>query len=1218
MRFLSFALLFVSFPFVNAQELYIKPYLQNASPQTMVIMWEMDAYAESFVEWGTDSTLSNTSSTTYETTFWPAYLFTSKLEGLEPGHHYYYRVVSGFSVSEIYDFYTPEEQSAEESIRLIAMSDMQQSSSYPDVFNNLIEGSVLPYMDEHYDGPLNQNLDLFLVPGDLVNNGYAYSEYKNHFFEPAENLLSIVPTYPVLGNHEADANYFFQYFDLPKDGTSGYEEHWWSRDESNIKIIGLDSNTGYRIEPQLNWLDSVLVSACTDPDIDFVFAELHHPHESELWIAGNTDYTGEVITRLENFSTDCGKPSIHFYGHTHGYSRGQSRDHEHLMVNVASGGGHLDYWGAYAQVDYEEFTITQDEYGFVFVEVEAGDDPKFTLKRLSIGDDTNVKNTTLEDSITVRLHNLAPVTPTAIFPLENDSVNPDCLVLQLSDFSDPDNDDHGATQWQISNSCTDFSEPIVDKWLQFENWYFDVNTLEGNDLCEEQVSTLEANQDYCWRARHRDQSLAWSDWSNPTAFYAGSYQSTQNLLLNPGAENGIDSWLVQDGALESLTDGECAGTSPYEGSRYFGVGGLCVDNEFGSAYQLIDLNDFAALVDSHDVYAIFGAYMSDYNGMDIPSFALEFLDSEQNLISSTDTTSSNSTTWSFYEHIDAIPLGTRYVKFILMGQRNSGSDNDSYIDNAFLRISLSGDSCNAYNVSVLNFGCTDEMALNYDILAEANDGSCVFPLICSEGFSMLSLELQTDPYPEETSWDLQDEMGNVIYAVSTIADANTLYVDSVCVPNDQQITFNIYDSYGDGLTSLAGDGYFNLYVCNELILSGSSFNEVLSQPFTPCASQVLNLTEGWNMVSTYMLSEEMNMEFICAEITDHIVVAKDYLGAAYLPEWDFNGIGDWDLTQGYQFKVSQDVSIAMSGDALAPEVTPISLNEGWNIISYLRIENAPTEAVFEAVVDEVVIVKNSLGLAYLPEWGFDGIGEMKAGQGYQVKMSSDETLTYNANDIDYRTGFLNTVDNQVSSIEFSKNTGANMHVLIPEKTWGIELNSNDEIHVYSKNHLLVGAAKLTLPNTLITLWGEDTTAPILEGLQSGEEYFMVLYSTLTNTQSKLSFKLKENSATFEKDNVVIVDQIQLEQNEKDLELYASVPNPATHMTQISYFVPKKQNISLRLFTILGEEVTLLESGVKSTGYHSLLIDVNSLSAGSYFYQLQSETTRITKRLEVFK
>ncbi len=82
-----------------------------------------------------------------------------------------------------------------------------------------------------------------------------------------------------------------------------------------------------------------------------MFAQLHHPHKSELWIPGEISYTGDVIELMENFTEECGKPSIHFFGHTHGYSRGQSHNHNHLWVNVATAGGAIDHWGEYPQAD---------------------------------------------------------------------------------------------------------------------------------------------------------------------------------------------------------------------------------------------------------------------------------------------------------------------------------------------------------------------------------------------------------------------------------------------------------------------------------------------------------------------------------------------------------------------------------------------------------------------------------------------------------------------------------------------------------------------------------------------------------------------------------------------------------------------------------------------------------------------------------------------------
>lgn len=127
-------------------------------------------------------------------------------------------------------------------------------------------------------------------------------------------------------------------------------------------MIGLNSNDGYAdSKDQFAWLEQVLKQTESNEDIDFVFAQLYHPHKSELWIPGERPSAGKVVELLEKFTTKIGKPSLHFLGHTHGYSIGQSKDHKHLWVNVATAGEAIDNWGEFEGRDYDEFTVTQDE-----------------------------------------------------------------------------------------------------------------------------------------------------------------------------------------------------------------------------------------------------------------------------------------------------------------------------------------------------------------------------------------------------------------------------------------------------------------------------------------------------------------------------------------------------------------------------------------------------------------------------------------------------------------------------------------------------------------------------------------------------------------------------------------------------------------------------------------------------------------------------------------
>lgn len=681
-----------------SQSLVVKPYLQNAEPTSMHVMWEISTAVASEVQFGTTTGLGTTVQATLATGLGVSRICDAQLTGLQPATKYYYKVVSGNTQSDVYHFKTPPLKSSEAAFNIVAMSDMQQDWSHPTVFNDIVDDNLIPYVSQNYGNDIAEHLGYFIVPGDLVQTGSVYSSWASTFFQPSENLLSYVPLYPVPGNHEGNTPYFFQYFNLPMNGTmtNDYPEHWWYKDHSNVRLIGLESNSGYRVQAQLNWLQTVLDDAASDPDIDFVFAQLHHPYESELWIDGNTDYVGDVITLLEDFSTATGKPSVHFFGHTHGYSRGHSKEHDHVMVNVASAGGALDNWGEFAQQDYPEFVRSDDDFGYVIMEVQAGADPQFKLKRLSHGsyEDGLVTNV-LKDTLVVKFNNPSPETPTGVFPGQNDVLSPECIIFLGSEFSDAEGDLHGATQWRIATDAN-FNSIVYDEWYQHENWYFDVNLEAGNNMVDQEVNVLQPNTTYYWQVRYRDRSLAWSQWSDAISFQTAGSSLTANLLLNGGAENGTTGWTEDEGSFESINSGECAGNDAYAGSKLFAVGGVCEDNAYGEGHQDVDVSSYAAQIDAGSVAVNFGGYLSDYNGADRPEFKLQCFDASSGLLATSATVGHQTSTWTLKNETLQVPVGTRSVRLILMGTRNAGSDNDSYFDDMFVRLDLGSEGCEQY------------------------------------------------------------------------------------------------------------------------------------------------------------------------------------------------------------------------------------------------------------------------------------------------------------------------------------------------------------------------------------------------------------------------------------------------------------------------------------------------------------------------------------------
>ncbi|MDB3904993.1 metallophosphoesterase [Crocinitomicaceae bacterium] len=695
----SLFILFISFLFVcvsiMGQNINVGPYLQNAEPSSITIMWETSSGNESVVEWGTSSSLGNSSSGIFIAGNGLSRIHTTMLSGLESNTKYYYKVITNNAQSDIFDFVTPPLPNSEAPVNLVSMSDMQQDWQHTNVFEDIINDELIPFVNNRFGNDLSTDIAYVFIPGDLVATGSNYSSWESTFFDPAQALFQHVPVYPVAGNHEQNSENYFKYFSLPTNGTNqnDYLEHWYYKDYSNVRLIGLETNSGYRIQEQLDWLQGILDDASNNEHIDFVFAQLHHPHHSELWIAGNTDYTGDIITLLEDFSSNCGKPSIHFFGHTHGYSRGQSRDHEHLMVNVATAGGAIDNWGEYAQQDYKEFSRSDDDYGFVLLEVEAGNDPQFLLTRVSHGSyEDGLVNNEIKDTIRVRANNISPDKPSGLFPYDGAELSPDCIVFLGSNFSDDDNQYQGAVHWQVSTDAG-FSSLIYDDWFQHENWYYDEDLEAGNSMTEREINSLQESTNYFWRVRYRDRSLGWSDWSDPNGFSTSLSIYSANLLQNPGAEDGTNSWMGVSGSFESILSGECAGNNSYSGARLFAVGGVCDPNAYGEGYQDIDLLSYSSMIDNDSAIVFFGGYLSDYSGDDIPAFYLEFYNAGNSLLGSTMNYESSSSEWEYLFDNVAVPATTRKIRMVLTGTRNVGTDNDSYFDDLFVSIKPIGDDC---------------------------------------------------------------------------------------------------------------------------------------------------------------------------------------------------------------------------------------------------------------------------------------------------------------------------------------------------------------------------------------------------------------------------------------------------------------------------------------------------------------------------------------------
>ena len=142
----------------NAQTIYIQPYLQDALPNSIYILWETDDPNNGTVEWGLTEDLGSSITATSEIIQGAYRVNTGFVEGLERFTTYYYKVVSGEAESPVYSFKTPPFASDHMDFRIVAMSDMQQDGAFPDKFQEVVEDGVISYLENEFGGEIEDNL----------------------------------------------------------------------------------------------------------------------------------------------------------------------------------------------------------------------------------------------------------------------------------------------------------------------------------------------------------------------------------------------------------------------------------------------------------------------------------------------------------------------------------------------------------------------------------------------------------------------------------------------------------------------------------------------------------------------------------------------------------------------------------------------------------------------------------------------------------------------------------------------------------------------------------------------------------------------------------------------------------------------------------------------------------------------------------------------------
>ncbi len=229
---------------------------------------------------------------------------------------------------------------------------------------------------------------------------------------------------------------------------------------------------------------------------------------------------------------------------------------------------------------------------------------------------------------------------------------------------------------------------------------------------------------------------------------------------------------------------------------------------------------------------------------------------------------------------------------------------------------------------------------------------------------------------------------------------------------------------------------------------------------TEGGQQQIPLSSGYSFISSRIIPFYPDMLNVLSDNLDNLDFVRNTAGQMLRkigPVW-VNSIGDWVTTEGYLFRMNNADELLLEGDEINQQ-TPVILNFGYQIISYLPEQQINTADVFANVLDNLNFVRNTAGQMFRkigPIW-VNSIGDMQAGEGYLVKMNAEDVLIYpeaTDNLISYKTAkpeHYKVIDGNpydpIWTIYFEKGT----------------LDQGDEIGVYD-GEKLVGGGKVISDN----------------------------------------------------------------------------------------------------------------------------------------------------------
>ncbi len=127
------------------------------------------------------------------------------------------------------------------------------------------------------------------------------------------------------------------------------------------------------------------------------------------------------------------------------------------------------------------------------------------------------------------------------------------------------------------------------------------------------------------------------------------------------------------------------------------------------------------------------------------------------------------------------------------------------------------------------------------------------------------------------------------------------------------------------------------------------------------------------------------------------------------------------------------------------------------------------------------------------------------------------------------------------------------------------------------------------------------------------------FKSLDMVNDSLGFLVGDDGKFYKTDNGGITD-VQQDYTiiNNQFSLSQNYPNPFNPTTTIKFYIPSDNQVSLKVYNVLGKEVATLINNYKTAGFYTADFNASKLSSGIYIYQIKAGSFTATKKMTLIK